>query len=61
MGKSEWIEEQYRDYEMYDRSILSHKEDRVDSMKDYEFSLMHREDDEDYKDKFNEGLHHFSD
>ena len=61
MHKSEWIEERDRDYEMYDRSILSHDDDRTDSMKDYEFSIMHRDDDEDYKDSFNEGLYHFLD
>ena len=61
MHKSERLEERDRDYEMYDRSILSHDDDRTDSMKDYEFSIMYRDDDEDYKDSFNEGLYHFLD
>ena len=46
MKKREWIESYEEEQERYGKSILSHDDDQSDSMKDYEFSLMHRDDDD---------------
>ena len=60
MIKQEYKEAHDKDLEMYDRSILSHEDDRVDSMKDYEFSIMRRDDD--YQDTYDEPcIGHFND
>ena len=44
MVKAEYTEAHERDMELYDKSILSHDDDRTDSMKDYEFSILHHLD-----------------
>lgn len=46
MIKQEYKEAQERDEVLYDKSILSHGDDKTDSMKDYEFSIMHRDEDD---------------
>ena len=44
MLKEEYRESYERDMELYDKSILLHDDDKVDSMKDCEFSISHYRD-----------------
>lgn len=50
MLKEEYREAHERDMELYDKSILSHDDDRTDSIKDYEFSISHHRDYDDDED-----------
>jgi hypothetical protein len=52
MKKREWLESYEEEQNRYDKSILSHDDEKTDSMKDYEFSLNSREDDDYYKDLY---------
>ena len=58
------IKSEYREYneitnKYYDKSILSHSEN--DSMKDYEFSIMHRDGDYDSMKDYESNISHFKD
>ena len=44
MLKEEYREANERDMELYDKSILSHDDDKTDSIKDYESSILHHRD-----------------
>ena len=46
MIKQEYKEAQERDEALYDKSILSHDDNKTGSMKYYEFSIMHRNEDD---------------
>lgn len=61
MKKTELVEEHNKDLENYGKSILSHDEEH-NSMKDYEFSISHHED-ESYceRDDWYEPMGHFKD
>ena len=62
MKKQEWAEQHEEDLKRYDKSILSHDYIEHDSMKDYEFSIMHHDDDSQYcGDDWYEPMRHFSD
>lgn len=61
MRKTEWIEQHEEDLERYGKSILSHGEEN-DSMKDYEFSFSHHDDESVYGgDDWYEPMGHFRD
>lgn len=62
MKKTEWLEEYEKDLEKYDKSILSHEDNKNDPMKTYEFSILHHND-ESYceSNDWYEPIKHFSD
>ena len=47
MRKSEWLEQYQEDIENYDMSILNYG-DRIDSLSEYEFSIVHYDANDDY-------------
>lgn len=59
MIKSEYRKHNEITNKYYDKSILSH--DEYDSMKDYEFSIMHRDDDYDSMKDYESNISHFKD
>lgn len=59
MRKGEWIEQEREEERLYDKSLLYHEDEEHDSMKDYEFSICHRDDDEYYYNYDDSGIHHF--
>lgn len=62
MKKTEWLEEYEKDLEKYDKSILSHEDDKNDLMKNYEFSILHHDDESYYgSNDLYEPIKHFSD
>ena len=61
MKKTEWIEQHEEDLKHYDKSILLHDEEH-DSMKDYEFSVGHHDDESVYgSEDWYEPMGHFKD
>lgn len=63
MKKTEWIEEHNKEIEDYGKSMLNHDED-YDPMKEYEWSIMHHDDDDMYYNPMTDddgGIKHFQD
>lgn len=57
--KSEWIEQEREEERLYGKSLLHIEDEEYDSMKDYEFSICHRDDDVYYHNYDDGGIHHF--